>query len=52
VVEWVVEKVALAGPENYPLLTKTNYNNWALLMKIKLEARLLWAAVILGDVDF
>jgi hypothetical protein len=41
VVERVVEKVASAGPANYPLLTKTNYNDWALLMKIKLEARLL-----------
>jgi hypothetical protein len=41
VVERVVEKVASAGPVNYPLLTKTNYNDWALLTKIKLEARLL-----------
>jgi hypothetical protein len=48
----VVEKVASAGPANYPLLTKTNYNDWVLLMKIKLEARLLWAAVDPGDVDF
>jgi hypothetical protein len=31
---------------------KTNYNDWALLMKIKLEARLLWAAIDLDDVDF
>ena len=30
---------------NYPLLTKTNYNDWALLMKIKLQARCLWAAI-------
>jgi transposase InsO family protein len=52
VVERVVEKVASAGPVNYPLLTKTNYNDWALLMKIKMEARLLWAAVDPGDVDF
>jgi hypothetical protein len=48
----VVEKVVSAGPVNYPLLTKTNYNDWALLMKIKLEARLLWAAVDPDDVDF
>jgi hypothetical protein len=48
----VVEKVASAGPMNYPLLLKTNYNDWALLMKIKLEARLLWAAVDPDDVDF
>jgi hypothetical protein len=52
VVERVVEKVASVGPANYPLLTKANYNDWVLLMKIKLEARLLWAAVDPGDVDF
>jgi hypothetical protein len=44
--------VASAGSVNYPLLVKTNYNDWALLMKIKLEARLLWAVVDPGDVDF
>jgi hypothetical protein len=27
VVERMVEKVASAGPANYPLLTKTNYND-------------------------
>jgi hypothetical protein len=26
VIERVVEKVTSAGPTNYPLLTKTNYN--------------------------
>jgi hypothetical protein len=26
IIERVVEKVASAGPTNYPLLTKTNYN--------------------------
>jgi hypothetical protein len=31
VVEWMVEKVALVGPMNYPLLSKINYNDWALL---------------------
>ncbi|KAB8116077.1 hypothetical protein EE612_057033 [Oryza sativa] len=33
------------GPVNYPLLTKTNCNDWALLMKIKLQARNLWSAI-------
>jgi len=28
IVERVVEKVASAGPANYPLLTKSNYNQW------------------------
>ncbi|BAH93049.1 Os05g0283600 [Oryza sativa Japonica Group] len=31
------------GAANYPVLTKTNYNEWSLLMKIKLQARCLTA---------
>jgi hypothetical protein len=50
-VEQVVEKMALAGLVNYPPLTKINYNDWALLMKIKLQARLLWVAVASDDVQ-
>ena len=44
--------VPTAGPANYPMLTKTNYNEWSLLMKIKLEARCLWNAVDPGEVEF
>jgi hypothetical protein len=33
-------------------LTKTNYDTWSLLMKLKMEARDLWEAVDTGDVDF
>jgi hypothetical protein len=33
------------GPANWPLLTKTNYTEWALIMKIKLQARNLWEAI-------
>jgi hypothetical protein len=40
------------GPVNYPIPTKMNYNEWSLLMKIKLEARSLWGAVNKGDVEF
>jgi hypothetical protein len=47
-----VEKILTAGPANYPLLTKTNYNQWALLMRIKLEARGLWGAVDPGGAGF
>jgi hypothetical protein len=46
IVERVVEKVASVGLANYPLLTKTNYNQWALLMRIKLEACGLCARLI------
>jgi hypothetical protein len=31
---------------------KMNYNDWVLLMKIKLEAQMLWELVIPDDVDF
>jgi hypothetical protein len=41
VIERLVERVMPAGPMNYPILTKTNYNEWSLLMKIKLEAQSL-----------
>jgi hypothetical protein len=27
------------GGSSYPTLTKTNYSDWALLMKVKLKAR-------------
>jgi hypothetical protein len=40
-----VERIAASGPANFPVLTKTNYNDWSLLMKIKLEARGLWNAI-------
>jgi hypothetical protein len=29
------------GGSSYPALTKTNYYDWALLMKVKLKARAL-----------
>jgi hypothetical protein len=38
------------GPANWPLLTKTNYTERALIMKIKLQARNLWEAIEPGDV--
>jgi hypothetical protein len=52
IVEWFVEKGTSSGLANYPILTKSNYNQWSLLMKIKLEARGLWAAVDPGNAEF
>jgi hypothetical protein len=37
-------------PANWPLLTKTNYTEWTLIMKIKLQVRNLWEAIEPGDV--
>jgi transposase InsO family protein len=45
IVERIVEKVAAPGPATYPILSKSNYNDWSLVMKIKLQARCLWGAV-------
>jgi hypothetical protein len=48
----MVERAAPTGPTNYPISTKTNYNKWSLLMKIKLEAQSLWRAGSKGDAEF
>jgi hypothetical protein len=45
----VVREIGV-GPANWPLLTKTNYTEWTLIMKIKLQARNLWDAIEPGDV--
>jgi hypothetical protein len=51
VVERVVsERVAPAG--NFSVLTKTNYYDWAALMRVMLQARGLWDAVIMGMMDY
>jgi hypothetical protein len=40
------------GSMSWPMLTKMNYNDWSLLMKVKLQARQLWDAVEFSDVEF
>jgi hypothetical protein len=45
----VVREIGV-GPANWPLLTKTNYTEWALIMKTKLQATNLWEAIEPGDV--
>jgi hypothetical protein len=41
----------VSGGSSYPTLTKTNYSDRALLMKVKLKARALWDAIQQGGVD-
>ena len=36
----------------WPMLTKLNYHEWSLLMKVKLQAWRLWEAVHVGGVDY
>jgi len=48
----VVQRVVKeASSTPYPQLTRTNYEDWSLLMRVKLEARGLWDAVEHGDAD-
>ncbi|CAO2147026.1 unnamed protein product [Urochloa humidicola] len=49
VIQWLVREVGVRS--SYPALTKTNYSNWAQLMKVKLKARGLWRAIDGGNVD-
>jgi hypothetical protein len=41
----------VSGGSSYPTLTKTNYSNWALLMKMKLKAQALWSVIENGGAD-
>jgi hypothetical protein len=49
VIQRVVHEVG--GGSSYPALTKTNYSDWALLMKVKLKARALWSIIEDGRAD-
>jgi hypothetical protein len=49
VVQQVIREVGVGS--SYPTLTKSNYPDWALLMKVKLKARGLWEAVDCGGAD-
>jgi hypothetical protein len=40
------------GGGSYPMLTRMNYTEWSLLMKVKLQARGIWDAIELGADDF
>jgi len=50
----VVERIIRegSGSTNWPQLTKTNYNEWSLRMKLKMQARHLWDAIEFDDVEF
>lgn len=48
--ERVVRESGSSG--SWPQLTKTNYNEWLLRMRLKLQARDLWDVVEFGDGDY
>ena len=41
----VVQRVIRETGGSWPMLSRTNYADWALLMQVMLEARQLWVAV-------
>ena len=46
---YVVKKMVRdVGSAQYPMLPRTNYAEWVVLMKVMLKARRLWAAVTVG----
>lgn len=45
----VTKEISSSG--SFPTLTKTNYYDWAALMRVMLQARGLWIAVALGTTD-
>jgi hypothetical protein len=36
----------------FPTLTKTNYHDWVVLMRVLLQAQCLWLAVSIGTNDY
>lgn len=52
--EVVVQQVVreASGSMVYPVLTRTNYADWALVMRVNLQAQGLWRAVVDGNVDY
>jgi hypothetical protein len=49
VIQRVIHKVG--SGTSYPALTKTNYFDCALLMKVELKARALWSVIEDGNAD-
>jgi hypothetical protein len=49
VIQRLIHKVG--GGSSYPDLTKTNYFDWVLLMKMKLKAQALWSVIEDGSTD-
>jgi hypothetical protein len=42
----------IIGSTPWPLLTKTNYNEWSLVMKVEMKTRQMWDVVRRFEVDF
>jgi hypothetical protein len=49
-IQAIVRDVGPGG--GWPTLTKTNYVEWAAVMRVRLQVRHMWEAVRYGDVDY
>jgi pyruvate/2-oxoglutarate dehydrogenase complex dihydrolipoamide acyltransferase (E2) component len=49
-IQAIVRDVGPSG--GWPTLTKTNYVEWAAVMRVRLQVRHMWEAVRYGDVDY
>jgi hypothetical protein len=49
-IQAIVRDVGPGG--GWPTLTKTNYVEWAVVMRVRLQVRHMWEAVRYGDVDY
>jgi hypothetical protein len=49
-IQAIVRDVGPGG--GWPTLTKTNYIEWAAVMRVRLQVRHMWEAVRYGDVDY
>ncbi|KAK3137468.1 hypothetical protein QOZ80_5BG0452680 [Eleusine coracana subsp. coracana] len=49
-VQAIIREVGPGG--GWPTLTKTNYVEWAAVMRVRLQVRHMWDAVRYGDVDY
>jgi hypothetical protein len=47
-----VQTVAKDADGGWPMLTKTKYAEWSMVMKVKMQSRHMWDAVRYGDADF
>jgi hypothetical protein len=47
--ETIVRDGGSGGSTSWPTLTKTNYTEWAILMRVKLQAAGLWEAIDADD---
>jgi hypothetical protein len=51
VIERVIKKSSSTGIV-YPTLTRMNYTEWSLVMKMNLQATGLWDIIVSGDGDY